>query len=158
MNVVGKVGSLISQDDSGEAYFVREVDSGKGIETNEELKDSDGEVIHDNGNKHIFESCRLKNRVSDFRVSQLRDECDARSPKQLERVESDTRFFEFQDELSYLEGLVDLSEFGSCRYEGLDGECFGEAQALDSEVVLVNVNGHILTASISASEQNAKNV
>ncbi|XP_022745799.1 phosphatidate phosphatase PAH1 isoform X2 [Durio zibethinus] len=146
-------------DNSGEAYFVREVDSGKGIETNGDLKDSDGEFIQDDGNKKIAEFCRLEHSVSDSGVAQLRNEYDATSPKRLERTESDTRFYEFQDEQSSLEGSVNLSEFGSGRYEGLDGgECFGEAQVSDSEVVLVSVDGHILTAPVSASEQDAENV
>ncbi|KAK6290382.1 hypothetical protein POUND7_001923 [Theobroma cacao] len=145
-------------DNSGEAYFVREVDSGKGSETNGDLKDSDGEVIQDDGNKHISEFCRIEHSVSDSGVAQLRDECEATCPKRLERAESDTRFYEFQDEQSSLEGSVNLSEFGSGRYEGLDGEHFGEAQVLDSEVILVSVDGHMLTAPVSASEQSPENV
>ncbi|XWS66981.1 hypothetical protein CRYUN_Cryun05aG0247200 [Craigia yunnanensis] len=145
-------------DNSGEAYFVRQVDSGKGIETNGDLKDSGGEVIQDEGNKNIAEFCRLEHSVSDSGVPQLRDECDATSPKRFERAESNPRFYEFQDEQSSIEGSVNLSEFGSGRYEGLDGECFCEVQGLDSEVVLVSVDGLILTAPVSASEQSAENV
>ena len=145
-------------DNSGEAYFVREVDSGKGIETNGNLKDSDGEIIQDEGNKNIAEFCRLEHSVSDSGVAQLLDECDATNPKRLEREESDTMFYEFQDGQSSIEGSVNLSEFGSGQYEGLDGECFSEVQGLDSEVVLVSVDGLILTAPVSASEQSAENV
>ncbi|XP_022767462.1 phosphatidate phosphatase PAH1-like isoform X2 [Durio zibethinus] len=140
-------------DNSGEAYFVREVDSGKGIETNGDLKDSDGEVMQYDSNKNIAEFCRLEHSVSDSEVAHLSDKCDAASPKRLERSESDTRFYEFQDEQSSLEGSVNLSEFGSGRYEG-----FGEVQDLVSEVVLVSVDGHILTAPVSASEQSTENV
>ncbi|XWS55733.1 hypothetical protein CRYUN_Cryun09bG0025800 [Craigia yunnanensis] len=145
-------------DNSGEAYFVKEVDSGKGIEINGDLKDSDGEIIQDEGNKNIAEFCRLKHSVSDSGVAQLLDECDATSPKRLEREESDTRFYEFQDGQSSIESSFNLPEFGSGRYEDLDGHCFGEAQDLDSEVVLVSVDGHVLTAPVSASEQSAENV
>ncbi|XVE61802.1 hypothetical protein DITRI_Ditri06bG0068500 [Diplodiscus trichospermus] len=145
-------------DNSGEAYFLREVDSGKGIEINGDLKDSDGEVIQDDSNKNIAEFCRLVHSISDTGVAQLRNECDTSSPKRLERAESDTRFYEFQDEQSSLEDSVNSSEFESGRYEGLDGKCFGEAQGLDSEVVLVSVDGHILTAPVLASEQSAENV
>ncbi|XVF55355.1 hypothetical protein PTKIN_Ptkin06aG0030600 [Pterospermum kingtungense] len=145
-------------DNSGEAYFVREVDSGKGVETNGEFKDSDGEVIQDDSNKNIAEFCRLVHSVSDTRVVQLRNECDAASPRLLERAESDTRFYEFQDEQSSLEDSVNSPEVGSCRYEGLNGESFGEAQGSDSEVVLVSVDGHILTAPVPASEQSAENL
>ncbi|XVE76295.1 hypothetical protein DITRI_Ditri12bG0160600 [Diplodiscus trichospermus] len=145
-------------DNSGEAYFVREVESGKGIETDGELKDFCGEVSQDEGNKNIAEFSGLEHSVSDSAVAQLRDKCDATSPKRLERAESDSRFYEFQDDQSSIEDSVNLSEFGSGRYEGLDGECFAEAQCLDSEVVLVSVDGHILTAPVSASEQSAENV
>ncbi|OMO72690.1 hypothetical protein CCACVL1_17650 [Corchorus capsularis] len=146
-------------DNSGEAYFVREVDSGKGIETNGDLKISaDGEVIQDDSNKDIPEYCRLEHSVSDSGVAQLRDECEASAPKRLERAESDTRFYEFQDEQFSLEDSFNLSEFGSGRYEGLDGEHLGEPQNLDSEMVLVSVDGHILTAPVSASEESAEDV
>ncbi|KAE8657867.1 Phosphatidate phosphatase PAH1 [Hibiscus syriacus] len=139
-------------DNSGEAYFAREVDPCKGIETDGDLKDSDGE-----GNTKIGEFYRLEHSVSDSAVLQLRNGLDSRNPKRFERAESDTRYYDFQDEQS-MEGSVNLSEYGSGRYEGLNGECFGEAQGSDSEVVLVSVDGHILTAPVSASEQSAENV
>ncbi|TYJ39944.1 hypothetical protein E1A91_A04G104500v1 [Gossypium mustelinum] len=126
-------------DNSGQAYFLKEVESGKGFQTNGDLKDSDGEV------------------VSDSSVAQLRDECDATNHKQLERAESDTRFYDFQDDQFYQEGLVNFSEYGSDRYGGLDSECFGEAQGLDS-VVFFSKDGHILTAPVLASDRSAENV
>ncbi|KAE8713214.1 Phosphatidate phosphatase PAH1 [Hibiscus syriacus] len=145
-------------DNSGEAYFAREVNPCKGIETNDDLKDSDDEVLQDEGNKKIGEFCRLDHSISDSAVAQLRNELDSTNPKRFERAEYDTRFYDFQDEQSLIEGSVNLSEYGSTRYEGLNGECFGEAQGSDSEVVLVSVDGHVLTAPVSASEQSAENV
>ena len=151
-------------DNSGEAYFVREVSSeGKG--TNGIIKESDGlEVIDDsskdNGDNVTVNTCKLESSVSDPGVVQIRDEC-ASSGGWLERVESDNdrRFYEFQDDQSSHEGSVELSEYGSNQYESFDhvGH-FGESRALDSEVVLVSVDGHILTAPISSTEGNAENL
>ena len=151
-------------DNSGEAYFIREVSSeGKG--TNGIIKESDGlEVIDDsskdNGDNVTVNICKLESSVSDPGVVQIRDECDS-SGGWLERVESDNdrRFYEFQDDQSSHEGSVELSEYGSNQYESFDhvGH-FGESRALDSEVVLVSVDGHILTAPISSTEGNAENL
>ena len=151
-------------DNSGEAYFIREVSSeGKG--TNGIIKESDGlEVIDDsskdNGDNVTVNTCKLESSVSDPGVVQIRDECDS-SGGWLERVESDNdrRFYEFQDDQSSHEGSVELSEYGSNQYESFDhvGH-FGESRALDSEVVLVSVDGHILTAPISSTEGNAENL
>ncbi|KAK9033607.1 hypothetical protein V6N11_049794 [Hibiscus sabdariffa] len=127
-------------DNSGQAYFLREVDSGEGNETSGDFKDSDGGV------------------VSDSEVAELRDECDGKSQNPLERVESDTMFYDFQDDLFSQEGLVNLSDYESGQYEGLGSVYFGEEQGLGSEVVLFSVDGHIITAPVSASEESAENV
>ncbi|KAK8708982.1 hypothetical protein V6N13_060016 [Hibiscus sabdariffa] len=145
-------------DNSGEAYFAREVDDGKGFETNGGIKDSESEVTQVDGNKHIAQFCRLEHSVSESRVVLVRDELDAISSKRLERAESDTRFYEFQDEQSTLEDSINLSELGPDQNEGSDGSCLGEAQDTDSEVVLFSVDGHILTVPVSESEQNVEGV
>lgn len=157
-------------DNSGEAYFIKEADASKESETNGEddsenldasLEDSriNGDK-HNNGNEHCLDIHRLEHSVSDSGVVQLRDDSDSFRPERIERAESDgeRRFYEFQDEQSSLEGSVELSEYGSSRYENLDSENIVESQNLDSEVVLVSVDGHILTAPISASEQNTENL
>ncbi|KAH1090082.1 hypothetical protein J1N35_017339 [Gossypium stocksii] len=145
-------------DNSGEAYFAREVDAGKGYDTNGELKDSECEVTQDDGNRHIAQFCRLEHSVSDARVALLRDELDAINPKRLERSESDTRFYEFQDEQSFLEDSVNVSDVGPGQCDVSGGACLGETQDLYSEVVLVSVDGHMLTAPVSASEENGEDV
>ncbi|GMI80050.1 PHOSPHATIDIC ACID PHOSPHOHYDROLASE 1 [Hibiscus trionum] len=127
-------------DNSGQAYFLREVDSGEGIDTSEDLKDYEVGV------------------VSDSEVAQLRDECDGTSQNRLERVESNTMFYDFQDDLFSQEGLVNLSEYESGQYEDLGSVDFGEAQGLGSEVVLFSVDGHIITAPVSASDKSAEDV
>ncbi|GAB2300530.1 hypothetical protein Dimus_034570 [Dionaea muscipula] len=157
-------------DNSGEAYFVREVDSGQECETNGLLKDGIGRGggtqndggdasmnNNDNANKGYPENHhRLHSTLSD--PGAVIDEYPSLRPDRLERSESDAcKFYDFQDEPSSLDGSVELSsEYGSSRYDNIDGmENFAEAQGSDSEMVLVSVDGHILTAPISSSEQNA---
>ncbi|KAE8719057.1 Phosphatidate phosphatase PAH1 [Hibiscus syriacus] len=127
-------------DNSGQAYFLKVVDSGVGIETSGDIKDSDGGI------------------VSDSELAQLRDEYDDTSQNRLERVESDTMFYDFQDDQFSQEDLVNLSEYESGQYEDLDSVCFDEAQGVGSEVVLFRVDGHIITAPVSASDKTAENV
>lgn len=155
-------------DNSGEAYFDREVSTeGKG--TNGTIKDSDSlEIAEENGSAddsikghrgNITASiCKLESSVSDPGVVQVRDE-GASPSGWLKRAESDNshRFYEFQDDQSSHEGSVELSEYGSNQYESFDHvDHFGESR--DSEVVLVSVDGHILTAPITSSEGNAENL
>ncbi|XP_010543338.1 PREDICTED: phosphatidate phosphatase PAH1 [Tarenaya hassleriana] len=133
-------------DNSGEAYFIREVDSGKESGSNGVLKGNNG-----NGNNH--EPYRLEHSVSDSGVEQLREGFE--SLNHLERTESDgnRRYYDFQDEQS-----PPMSEYGSARYENLNVENYGESQGSDSEVVLVSVDGHILTAPVSTAELEAENL
>lgn len=157
-------------DNSGEAYFVKEADAGKESEIHD-VDDSDNLDIsvedsringdkQNNGNENGLDIHRLQHSVSDSGVVQLRHDGDSFSTERIERAESDgeRRFYEFPDEQSSLEGSVELSEYGSNRYESLDNENIVESQNLDSEVVLVSIDGHILTAPITASEQNMENV
>ncbi|XP_008242840.1 PREDICTED: phosphatidate phosphatase PAH1 [Prunus mume] len=158
-------------DNSGEAYFVKEVDSGKGSETNGVVKDSvtleptqeeSGLEIdnQNNGNENVLEIRRLEHSVSDSMVVQLRDERDSLGANLIQRAESDSdrRYYEFKDEQSSLEGSVELSEYGSSRYDNLDSNHIVESQNLNSEVILVSVDGHVLTAPISASELSTEDV
>lgn len=153
-------------DNSGEAYFVKEVDVGRGNENGvsedsriPEFSSINGDKQH-NSNEHVVDIRRLDHSVSDSEVGQLQEECESFGEEGIERAESDgeRRFYEFQDVQSSLDGSVDLSDYGSTRYENLDGENIVESQNLDSEVVLVSVDGHILTAPITASEQNTDNL
>ncbi|CAB4314832.1 unnamed protein product [Prunus armeniaca] len=158
-------------DNSGEAYFVKEVDSGKGSEINGVVKDSvtleptqeeSGLEIdnQNNGNENVLEIRRLEHSVSDSMVVQLRDERDSLGANLIQRAESDSdrRYYEFKDEQSSLEGSVELSEYGSSRYDNLDSNHIVESQNLNSEVILVSVDGHVLTAPISASELSTEDV
>ncbi|KAL6133311.1 hypothetical protein ACLB2K_065548 [Fragaria x ananassa] len=144
-------------DNSGEAYFIREVDTSKRSEVNgadpDNLKRKDG----DGQNAGNLDHPRLEHSVSD---SAVLHECDSFGANQLERAESDVdrKFYEFQDDQSLLEGSAELSEYGLSRYDNFDTDLLGESHTLSPEVILVSVDGHVLTAPISASEQNAENL
>ncbi|KAI6698212.1 hypothetical protein NL676_018331 [Syzygium grande] len=116
-------------DNSGEAYFVREVDSSKESSSNGFGKESGNVDIASNydRSKSAVGICRLGHSVSDSGTIQLRDEFD--SPGRLDRSESDGKFYDFQDE-----------------------------QSSQDEVVLFSVDGHVLTAPLSASEQDTGDV
>ncbi|XP_057471600.1 phosphatidate phosphatase PAH1-like [Actinidia eriantha] len=157
-------------DNSGEAYFVREVVSGEGGDANRVLNDSDclegtqeDISVTDNNN---FNSGRDNGNLYDHEggVSsgdvQLQDE-RVLGVGLIERTESDIdrSFYEFQDEQSSLEDSVEFSEYGSNRYENLDSvDHYVESQNLSSEVVLVSIDGHILTAPILSSEKSTDNL
>lgn len=149
-------------DNSGEAYFIREVDSSKESSSNGFGKESDNmdiKLSYDR-NKNVVGMCRLEHSVSDSSTIQLRDEFD--SPGQLDRSESDGGKFydfqDFQDEQSSQDGSVDLSEYGPNPNGSLDGDNFAESQSVNSEVVLISVDGHVLKAPLLASEQDTDNV
>ncbi|KAL2533692.1 Phosphatidate phosphatase PAH1 [Abeliophyllum distichum] len=149
-------------DNSGEAYFVREVLSDKDNKANEVLKDSDnleGTNIDNNSEDNSF----LRQETNDFDNGEVevRDERVTLGMDGLEMTESDSErvFYEFHDEQSSLEGSLELSEYDSTRYDNLDSvEHVIESHNSNSEVVLVSVDGHILMAPISSSERNTENL
>ncbi|XP_062002350.1 phosphatidate phosphatase PAH1 [Rosa rugosa] len=146
-------------DNSGEAYFIKEVDASKGKGSEANGADLDNLKREDGGQNSNLDLHRLEHSVSDSAVIQL-DECCSFRANRLERAESDVdrKFYEFQDDQSSLEGSAELSEYGSSRYDNFDTELLGESQNLNPEVILVSVDGHVLTAPISASEHNAENL
>ncbi|XP_021745503.1 phosphatidate phosphatase PAH1-like [Chenopodium quinoa] len=165
INVNGNEASFhMNLDNSGEAYFVREADSGESGEKDCLLKDErEGILGHsysvDNSqfrNNESVENFRLQSTLSDPGI--LRD--DYSSFNRLERNDSDAcRFYDFQDDQSFDDSVELSSEYGSSRYDPMDAvENFVEAQGSDSEMVLVSVDGHILTAPILSSEQDTESV
>ncbi|XP_057423301.1 phosphatidate phosphatase PAH1 [Lotus japonicus] len=130
-------------DNSGEAYFVKEVDDEKGVES---IQDSSKNDISYLSNGH-----RLDHSISDSGVLLLKDEGDSSVLPRIQRTESDGRYYEFQDDRS------SFDDFESNSYESLEGENVVDSQG-NPEMVLVSVDGHILTAPISESEQNEENV
>ncbi|KAK9756179.1 hypothetical protein RND81_01G079200 [Saponaria officinalis] len=152
-------------DNSGEAYFVREAESGQGSEKSQgSAAEKEGALAHSlsidnsqcNINNDNVEKYRLQSTLSDPGV--LREDYSSFRPDQLERNDSDLcRFYDFQDDQSF-EGELS-PEYGSSRFDNLDTmDNFVEAQGSDSEMVLVSVDGHILTAPITSSEQNTEDV
>ncbi|CAN0926706.1 Phosphatidate phosphatase PAH1 [Linum grandiflorum] len=137
-------------DNSGEAYFIH--DSGKVGEKSGNEKDSDPLQLSQEG-----KICKLEHSVSDSGVARLREEQEELVRSRLDRTESDVdrRYYDFPDDPS---SPVSLSEFGSDRYDSLGSGPVAESQGSDSEVILVSVDGHILTAPVSVSEEVAENV
>jgi phosphatidate phosphatase LPIN len=156
-------------DNSGEAYFIKEVEPGKGSEANGVIKDSDSMAMSNEDvsvgfsdvvDNNVVGISRLEHSVSDSRVIQLREEDDSSGAARLQRAESDgdRRYYDLEDEQPSLDDSVELSEYGSNRYDGLDGEHPAVSQRSHSEVILVSVDGHVLTAPVLESEQNTENV
>lgn len=158
-------------DNSGEAYFIREISSGKDSECNDRMKDSDSlssardDVSsidyndNDDGRKENSGHYRHEDSFSGT-VEVLQDEHISLGVDRIEINESDSEmpFYDFQDEHSFLDDSLELSEYGSSRYENLDSvDDLAESRILDSEVVLVSVDGKILTAPISSLERNLEN-
>ncbi|OIT40489.1 PREDICTED: phosphatidate phosphatase PAH1-like isoform X1 [Nicotiana attenuata] len=156
-------------DNSGEAYFIKEVTGANENEENGGFKESDslkGEGDGSNlGNVNDKESRKddglSKNEEDEYNAAAdfpLRDERVTLGMDRLNRTDSDAdrRYYEFPDEQPSLD---DLSEYGSSRYDNLENmEHVLESQDSGSEVVLVSVDGHILTAPISSSERNTEDV
>ncbi|KAJ0244257.1 Phosphatidate phosphatase PAH1 [Hirschfeldia incana] len=133
-------------DNSGEAYFIREVDP----DTNSLVSSSDD---GSNGNENNG-GFRLEHSSSDVGVGELREGYN--SLNRLDRTESDNngRYYDFQDDPP-----SPTSEYGSARFDNLNVENYGDSPpGSDSEVVLVSIDGHILTAPVSAAEQEAENL
>ncbi|KAL3531861.1 hypothetical protein ACH5RR_005382 [Cinchona calisaya] len=157
-------------DNSGEAYFVREVVSEVDGELNGGLQHADrlqgtreDNNIDQSDNDSLRKDdplCRLDSCDSHTGEFQLRDEHVALGVDRLESMESDgeRRFYDFLDVQSSFEGSTELSDYGSGHYENLEMNLVIESQDLSSEVVLVSVDGHIPTAPISSSERNAEDV
>ncbi|VYS56803.1 unnamed protein product [Arabidopsis thaliana] len=135
-------------DNSGEAYFIREVDPAAN-DTNNLISGSE----NNNGNQNNGVTYRLEHSLSDSGTGELREGFDPLS--RLERTESDCnrRFYDFQDDPP-----SPTSEYGSARFDNLNVESYGDSQGSDSEVVLVSIDGHILTAPVSVAEQEAENL
>ncbi|KAL0333317.1 UNVERIFIED_CONTAM: Phosphatidate phosphatase PAH1 [Sesamum angustifolium] len=151
-------------DNSGEAYFVREVDPDKDSENLEDRRD-DNSTDCSNTDSGSKENDFCGQDASEFNNDEV-DEIEVRDERvtlgmdRLERVDSDSGiFYELHDEQSSMEGSVEFPEYDSSGFNSLESvEHALESQDSNSEVVLVSVDGHILTAPISASERNAENV
>ncbi|KZV50241.1 hypothetical protein F511_03195 [Dorcoceras hygrometricum] len=148
-------------DNAGEAYFVREVDPEK--DDTEGCKDSAKLEANINVGDEAKGSEFHRSEANEYYDGEVevRDERVTLGMDRLERADSDVEriFYEFQDDQSSLEDSIEFSEYGSSRFDNLGNmEHVLESQDSNSEVILVSVDGHILTAPISSSERNAENV
>ncbi|KAJ6743289.1 LIPIN [Salix viminalis] len=120
-------------DNSGEAYFIKKVEPGKGSEVNGVIKDSDSMAMSNEDvsvgfsgdvDNNVVGISRLEHSVSDSRAIPLQEEDDSSGAARLQRVESvgDRRYHDFEDDQPSLDDSVELSESGSNRYDVLDGE------------------------------------
>lgn len=157
-------------DNSGEAYFLREISSGKDSECNDRTMDSDClSTARDDASSIDYndDDDRRKENIGHYRhedsfsgtVEVLQDEHISLGVDRIEINESDNEmpFYDFQDE--FLDDSLELSDYGSSRYDNLDSvDDLAESRILDSEVILVSVDGTILTAPISSLERNHENL
>ncbi|KAK7396526.1 hypothetical protein VNO78_17596 [Psophocarpus tetragonolobus] len=148
-------------DNSGEAYFLKEVDDDdgdKGINsnTNRAAEAGDNYEPSQEGRGVKID----KKNDSYFSVDNTLSEGHSSVSPELQRAESDVdgRFYDFPDNQSWFEGSLDVSEYGSSRYESQDVENLVDSQGSQPEVVLFSVDGQVLKAPISESEQNEDNV
>ncbi|XP_077212857.1 lipin family protein [Tasmannia lanceolata] len=147
-------------DNSGEAYFVREVVSNKDNGTDQVLNNSDiSEVTQDdnviNGSNH-----RNENGVPSVDEDiKFLNGCVPLGTDQIGNGEAvnEQNLYEFQDTQSQVS--PGSPGDGSYHYGSLEHmEDLVKSQSSDSGVVLVSVDGHILTAPISSCEENTYNV
>ncbi|RAL53788.1 hypothetical protein DM860_004259 [Cuscuta australis] len=148
-------------DNSGEAYFVRESDD-TGMDNKNEAAESskDSNSVHD-GESNLPDGVDSESdhNLPNKALLEIQEARVALGSDQLDRTESGRRFYEFDDVDSSLEGSIDLSGYESSLYENLEAvEQVLESQNSNSEVVLVSVDGHILTAPISSSERTGESL
>ncbi|PIA38850.1 hypothetical protein AQUCO_02700209v1 [Aquilegia coerulea] len=156
-------------DNSGEAYFIREViagqdDSTNGVNSLNKLVDG-GEDVDNSNDKNDDESsissCRNESAVSN--VEELQFSSDDRvslGRDQIENSELDdeSRLIEFAEQQPSCEDSIGSTDYRTY-YERLDQEeDVVESQGSDSEVVLFSVDGHVLTAPISSEVENTDNL
>ncbi|KAK1426099.1 hypothetical protein QVD17_14767 [Tagetes erecta] len=125
-------------DNSGEAYFIKEVAP---------EKDSDVKDL----------ASSLESRKDDFTPEKNNNVEVQFQDDHAESLESDSekRFYEFQGEQSSsLDGSIELSDFGSNRFDNLENDL----ESNSSEVVLFSIDGQILSAPITSTEENTENV
>ncbi|XP_043696573.1 phosphatidate phosphatase PAH1-like [Telopea speciosissima] len=160
-------------DNSGEAYLIAEVLPSKdqkidGLQKNPEdpevpQLESNGScsIGNDSSNDNCVSLSRDENAVSSTEEFFISNECLSLNIDQIENVEAanERQLYTFQSDKSHGADSIGSSEFEAYRYESLDHvENVVESQGQDSEVVLVSVDGHILTAPISSLEQNTDNL
>uniref|UniRef100_A0A1D1XDE8 phosphatidate phosphatase n=1 Tax=Anthurium amnicola TaxID=1678845 RepID=A0A1D1XDE8_9ARAE len=128
-------------DNSGEAYFVREESVNKDMEPS-------GQVCN---SSDLPDSIRDGNETSSVREEN--DVCNAEE-------ETNASLYGFHAEHPMEGDSVGSTEYAAYHYGSLNDveDLVKSSQDLNSEMVLVSVDGHVLTAPISSSEQSMENV
>ncbi|MCL7043942.1 hypothetical protein MKW94_019313 [Papaver nudicaule] len=147
-------------DNSGEAYFVREI-----VPSKETEKDKVAEKCEKLEDTQLESTSSCNDNIDILRAeeAQLSEECGSLGSPKIENCEADNdndmKLYEFQDKQSLNVDSVGSPDYEGYHYESLDQlEDAMEPQGSDSEVVLISVDGHVLTAPISSTEENMDNV
>ncbi|XP_073114634.1 phosphatidate phosphatase PAH1 isoform X2 [Elaeis guineensis] len=132
-------------DNSGQAYFMREVMSGSGD------ADSDGQAMNESNTPQSHQGDNIDNTFDDHK--NIFDE-------NKEEVENDDQPYRFQDQQASPHSSAGSSAFSNYHYGSLDEveDMVKESDESNSEMVLISVDGHVLTAPISSNEENMENV
>ncbi|KAL5059906.1 hypothetical protein RYX36_031510 [Vicia faba] len=151
INVNGvEAGFHMYLDNSGEAYFVKEVDGDDNVESNVVGAESEF-TPEESGLKIDVTGHKLDHSVSDLGVLRVTGDDDSLDLPKLQKAESDVdkRFYEVLDDQTVIEGSAYLSE---CE------ENYVDSQSSHPGVIVVSVDGHMLTAPISESEPTDENL
>ncbi|XP_038980940.1 phosphatidate phosphatase PAH1 isoform X2 [Phoenix dactylifera] len=132
-------------DNSGQAYFMREVMSGSTD------ADSSGQAMNESNTPQSHQGDNIDNSVDDH--ENIFDENKG-------EVENDDQLYRFQDQQASPDSSAGSSGFGNYHYGSLDEveDMVKESNESNSEMVLVSVDGHVLMAPISSNEENTENV
>lgn len=132
-------------DNSGQAYFMREVMSGSGD------PDSNGQAMNEPNTLHSHQGDNIDNTIDDHQ--NIFDENN-------KEVENDDQPCRFQDQQASPHSSAGSSRFSNYHYGSLDEveDMVEESNESNSEMVLISVDGHVLTAPISSNEENMENV
>ncbi|KAG1337945.1 phosphatidate phosphatase PAH1 [Cocos nucifera] len=132
-------------DNSGQAYFMREVMSGSGD------ADSNGQAMNESNTPQSHQGDNIDDTVDDH--GNIFDE-------NKEEVENDDQPYRFQDRQASPHSSAGSSVFSNYHYGSLDEveDMVKESNESNSEMVLISVDGHVLMAPISSTEENMENV
>lgn len=128
-------------DNSGEAYFVREVDSGICTKTEPEL-----------GNNNVCSDSKISESSLADNVDGEKDIFHGNDGDG--KAKNDEQTYGFQDDHSTSEISVGSTNFTPYHYGSLDEveDIVESSNNSKAEMVLVSVDGHVLTAPISSSD------
>lgn len=147
-------------DNSGKAYFVREVSDNNAENDNGQMNADILEVVQD-GSDNSVRNDQIENGVSIDHDTKVSEGCVSLSMNQTDNGEVDNEqlLSGFHDGQTSQSSPVGSQGYGAYRYGSIGhGGDFVKSQGSDSEVVLFSVDGHVLTAPISSFKENTDNV